>query len=174
MTDKTTEAVDRPGRQVARPHRYVDPFSRFHSEMDRLMEDAFGHGRAMTWPRMTAPLIGGIEAGLMMPRIDVTEDDAAITVTAELPGLSEDDVEVTLNDDLLVIKGEKRQGESCDEDNVYVSERRFGSFQRTLKLPEGIEEEKIEAHVDKGVLTVVVPKAPTAAKPERRIPVGAA
>jgi len=173
MTDKTNVATRTPDAPVSRPP-YVDPFSTFRGEMDRLMDSFFGERSMAMWPRAGTPVFGDAATDLMMPRMDVTEDDEKITVTAEMPGLSEDDVEVTLNDDLLVVKGEKRMGDSREEDDVHVSERRFGSFQRSLRLPDGIDEDKIAAHVDKGVLTVVVPKLPGRDKPKRNIPVGSA
>ena len=173
MTDKTNVATRTADAPVSRPP-YVDPFSTFRGEMDRLMDSFFGEGALAMWPRAGALRLDAAANDSMMPRMDVTEDDEKITVTAEMPGLSEDDVEVTLNDDLLVVKGEKRMGDSREEDDVHVSERRFGSFQRSLRLPDGIDEDKITAHVDKGVLTVVVPKLPGQDKPERNIPVGTA
>ncbi len=172
MTDKTTNVARMPEKQVSQPDRYVDPFSTFRVEMDRLMDDYLGANRLVLWPGLTSPLFDGATPGAMMPRMDVTEDNEKITVTAELPGLTEGDVELTLHDDVLVVKGEKRAGESRDEDNVYVSERRFGSFQRSIRMPENIDADAIDAHVENGVLTVTVPKKPEAKKPSRQIPVG--
>lgn len=167
MTDRTTDVARTPEPQASPPRTYVDPFSPFHEEMDRLMNNVFGAQRMPLWPRAMA----GIDKMSMMPSMDVEDTDQAYTISVELPGMAEDDVEVSVDDGLLVIAGEKRMGESRDEDNVYVSERRFGRVQRALRLPDGIDEEGIEAHVDKGVLTVVVPKTDEIPTPSRQIPV---
>jgi HSP20 family protein len=105
-----------------------------------------------------------------MPSVDVTEDDKAITVTAELPGLTEKDVEVTLQDGMLTLKGEKREEKTDAE--AHVTERHYGRFQRSFRLPDGVDEAAITANVDKGVLKVVAPKNPKAAPKGRSIPIG--
>jgi HSP20 family protein len=101
----------------------------------------------------------------VMPRVDVSETDQAIEVTAELPGLEEKDVEIDFTDDVLTIKGEKKSEKEQKEKNRYISERTYGCFLRSIQLPSGIDPAKIEASIDKGVLTVKVPKpAPTITK----------
>ena len=97
------------------------------------------------------------------PAVDITEDDASFKFTAELPGLTEKDVQVSLAGNTLVIKGEKRR-ESEEKDNGYhLSERSYGEFQRSFLLPEGSDGERIDARFANGILTVIVPKTAQAA-----------
>ena len=104
----------------------------------------------------------------LMPSVDVSEDTAAITVTAELPGLTEKDVELTLDDGVLTLKGEKRE-EKTDA-TAHVTERRYGRFQRSFRLPDNADHPAIAARVDNGVLRVVIPKNPNAVPKARTIP----
>lgn len=107
--------------------------------------------------------------GAVDVRFDVSESDDAIEVMAELPGLDEKDVEVTLSDGLLMIKGEKNQEEEKKEKDYYVSERRFGSFMRSIRVPSSVDESKVSARFDKGVLKVVMPKRAEAKSKAKKI-----
>ena len=140
----------------------------FRQEMDRLFDrfsggfesvslQPFTHMQRLWSPGLT---------GLASLAVDVAESDKAYTITAELPGLNEKDVEVSIADDMLVIKGEKHQEKEEKGKNHYVSERSFGSFQRMFSLPRGTDGAKVEARFQNGVLTVSVPK--TAEKQETR------
>lgn len=150
----------------------MEPLQAFHAEMDRLFDrftQGFGlpsFGRIFdtepTWPAVT-PFTG------MGPAVDVTEDEKGYTVAAELPGLDEKDVEVTMSGDTLTIKGEKHTEKEDKGKNYYVSERSYGTFQRAFTLPEGIDREAIGANFVKGVLTVTLPKTPAAQKEQKKI-----
>jgi HSP20 family protein len=105
------------------------------------------------------------------PAIDIVEKDRAFEVTAELPGLDAKDIEVQLANGTLTIKGEKQEEKEEKTKDRYVSERRYGSFRRTLQVPGGVDAEKIEASYKSGVLTVTLPKSPEAQKKEKTIPV---
>lgn len=104
--------------------------------------------------------------GEMTPRTDVKETEVAIEITAELPGLEEKDVAVTLSDGILTVKGEKRTESEDKGADYHLTERRYGSFQRTFRMPDTVDEDKITAAVEKGVLTVTLPKT---AKPEKDV-----
>jgi HSP20 family protein len=100
-----------------------------------------------------------------MPSMDITETDKEIEITAELPGLEEKDVQINLSDNLLTIRGEKKAEKEQKDKNYRLVERSYGSFERTLQLPEGISADEIKANISKGVLKVTVPKpAPAQAK----------
>lgn len=101
------------------------------------------------------------------PAIDIAEDDKAYTISAELPGIEEKDVNVSVANAMLVIKGEKRQEKQGNDRNYHVSERTFGSFQRTFAIPEGVNKDAIGAAFAKGVLTVTLPKSADAQKAKR-------
>jgi HSP20 family protein len=134
-------------RTVAR-HEMFTPFATLQREIDRLFED-FSRG----WPTL-----GGLTKTGLLPSMDVTETDKEIEITAELPGLEEKDVEINVADNVLTIRGEKKaEMEEKDKDYRLV-ERTYGSFARTLELPEGVDPDTIKASIAKGVLTVTVPK----------------
>ena len=103
------------------------------------------------------------------PVVDVVEKEREYQVSAELPGLEEKDVEVSVADDMLTIKGEKKEEKEEKAKNYYLSERRYGAFQRSFRLPPGVDSAKIEANFQKGVLTVTLPKTPEAQKKEKKI-----
>ena len=104
-----------------------------------------------------------------LPQVDVTETAKEIKITAELPGLDEKDVDVSVLDNMLSIKGEKIQEKEEEEHDSYYSERSFGSFQRTIALPQGIDTEKVQARFKKGVLKITIPKKPEAQSNRRKI-----
>jgi HSP20 family protein len=107
------------------------------------------------------------------PVADVVEGERDYRVTAELPGLSEKDIEISLAGDTLTVKGEKKEEREEKAESRYVSERRFGSFQRSFQLPEDADPEKIEAGFKNGVLTITLPKRPGAQVKRRKIEVKA-
>lgn len=138
------------------PAAGADTWSVLRGEMDRLF-DRFSAG---FFPRATMiPRRLGLEADMLSPAVDIVEDPTAYTLTAELPGLAEKDIDVTISGHRLTIKGEKRQEHEEKNGNVCLTERSYGAFARSFVLPEGISEDKVAATFDKGVLTVTVPKA---------------
>jgi HSP20 family protein len=146
-------------RPVARPR---DIFSAMRDDMDRLFE-RFEYG----FPRW--PMASGGGQRLTVPELDVRESPEAITIEAELPGVDEKDVSVTLANGMLTIRGEKKQEKDEKTESYHVTERSFGSFDRSVLLPDSIDETKVEAKFDKGVLTVSAAKKPEAVKTERKI-----
>jgi HSP20 family protein len=139
-----------------------DPFTAMRREMERVFEDMT---KGMS---LTRPAFG---LGPMAPRMDVKETDAAIEITAELPGVEEKDVEVELVGDVLTIRGEKRQSREEGEKDKgwYLMERAYGSFLRQVPLPVEVEADKVEARFEKGVLHVTLPKSAPAAARARKI-----
>ena len=124
----------------------VSPFGVLQREIDRLFAD-FTRG----WPTLGVP-------GLT-PRMDVTERDSEIELTAELPGLEEKDVDITLVDNVLTIRGEKKAEKEENDENRRIVERSYGAFSRSLELPAGIKLDDITATMKNGVLTVKLPKS---------------
>jgi len=145
--------------------------------MDHLF-DRFGKSFSlMPWRRAAAPDLAfryETSFDLTPPAVDVSEDDKAYKVTAELPGLTEKDVEVKLSGDMITIKGEKRQEKEQKEQSYHVSERSYGAFERSFTLPADVDRDKIAADVSKGVLTVLLPKKPGTKPAEKKIEVKAA
>jgi HSP20 family protein len=107
------------------------------------------------------------------PAIDVVKTEDKIVMTAELPGMTPDDVHVSLDGDILTIKGEKTDEREVAEDDRYVRERTFGSFSRRITVPDGVTADAIEANYENGVLTVTVKLPEEEAVEPRHIPVGA-
>lgn len=97
------------------------------------------------------------ESGFASVAVDVIRGEKAYTITAEIPGMKEKDLEVSVSDDAIVVKGEKMQ-EFHKEDGLYVSERSYGAFQRTFALPKDVDRKNIVAKYANGVLTVTVPR----------------
>ena len=141
-----------------------EPLSSLHREMNRMFEDfaqSFDLGPWSDW-----------EAEGFHPRTDVSETDDEVLVTAEMPGLEKKDFELNLAGDLLTLKGEKRhEREEKEKGAVHRIERGYGSFQRTIQLPCEVMAEKANADYRNGVLTVTLPKAPSAQRPVHRIEV---
>ncbi len=135
--------------ELERRGEYYDPFTSLQREMNRLFE-SFVTGVGLDLP-------GRVQGGFM-PSVDVTETDDEIVVKAELPGMDEKDIEVSLDDDGLVIKGEKREEHETKERGVHRMERSYGSFHRRIPVPVSVSEEDVEATFKKGVLHVTLKK----------------
>jgi HSP20 family protein len=141
-----------------------DPFLSLHREINRLFDDTL---RGWSGPA------AGNGGTFVAPSIDVKETEAAVEITAELPGVDEKDVEVHLAEGVLTIRGEKKsERESKDEKAGYhLTERSYGSFSRSFELPYPVEPDKVSASFERGVLKVTLPKPPEAEKRARKIPV---
>ncbi|MFZ2157616.1 MAG: Hsp20/alpha crystallin family protein [Bradyrhizobium sp.] len=150
------------------------PFEALRNQVDRLFHD-FQTGF------MRAPLFRPLpdiesfwrrDLGFnVTPAIDIVEKDKAFEVTAELPGLDVKDIDIQLADGVLTIKGEKQEQKEEKTKDRYVSERRYGSFRRSLQVPGSVDVGKIEASYKSGVLTVMLPKSPDAQNNQKKIPV---
>ena len=154
-----------------------DAWRSFRTEMDRLM-DRFAGGFGLPSLRrifdMAPPFAFESAVNVPTPAVDITEDDTAYTLTAELPGMAETDIEVALTDEMLTIKGEKKLEKEAKDKDYYVSERGYGAFRRSFALPEGIDRDKVAAAFAKGVLTVTLPKSEVAKVEPTKIEVKAA
>ncbi|MCB0345208.1 MAG: Hsp20/alpha crystallin family protein [Bdellovibrionales bacterium] len=142
------------------------PFFSLQNEMNRLFNDVFSGFSMEPFSKR------GAAATVFSPSIDVTEKEDKLLVKAELPGIDEKDIDITLTNDHLVIKGQKREEheEIGDNDRRYV-ERSFGSFQRVIPLALEIDEEKVDASFKKGVLTIVLPKSAESKTSARKVSV---
>jgi HSP20 family protein len=128
-----------------------------------LIRDPFGGmGPIGNW-------FGDFSPSRFQPRLDVVDDGDALRIVAELPGLTREDVELEVVEDMLVLTGEKRIESKSDEKGCYRVERAFGQFQRAIPLPSGVDLERAEANFENGVLTVRVPKAANEPAAKRRL-----
>ena len=146
--------------------RYSDPFGMFRAEMDRLFDTFIGSGPP-TFPSLFSSGIG--RSSMLAPRIDVKETDKEIIIAAELPGTNEKDISLTLQNGVLTIQGENKVEYDEEKENYRVMERSYGSFQRSLRLPDTVDEDKVEARFENGVLKVSLPKHAEAVGTQRRI-----
>lgn len=159
---RSWESEDRPYQGFRRE------MENLHREVDRLFADLW-HNAARTSPTSEVPGFGEVA-----PRVDETEDHKGYHVAVELPGMDEKDIEITLSDGFLTIRGEKKQEEEEKGKDYYRKERTFGAFRRSLAIPGEIDESKIKASFNKGVLTVDLPKSEEAQKKVKRIDIKAA
>jgi len=136
------------------------PFLSLHREMNRMFDEFF-RDFDMRLP---------IAVGGQWPHVDVVETDKEVTVTAELPGMEEKEVELLLEDGVLTLKGEKH-AETEDKDRQF-SERYYGRFERRISLDAEVQADKVQARFKNGVLTVTLPKDPEAQSKARRITIG--
>jgi HSP20 family protein len=139
------------------------PFLALHREMNRLFDDTFRNFGAPLSPDGTA---------LSWPSIEVSNSEKALTVTADLPGLNEKDIDLQVEDNVLSLKGETRS-ELEDKDRQY-SERYYGRFERRIPLPAEVDEERAQATFKNGVLTVTLPKTDRAREATKHIPISRA
>lgn len=146
MTTSTTRAP-----AVSRPPARLTPFSVLQGEIDRVFENF------TNW--------GGFEAAFN-PSMEVTETDKSIEISTELPGMDEKDVEISIANDILTVRGEKRAEKEEKKKAYRLVERSYGSFERSLALPPGINADAIKASMSKGVLKIALPK-PAAAQSQK-------
>lgn len=152
-----------------RPYEsFLQQIDTLHKEMGSLFEEFWnGNGRMMH-------LHDPMALGQLTPQIDEIEDEKAIHIRVELPGMGKDDVDIALSEGMLTIKGEKKREEEEKGKDFYRKERSFGSFRRTLSIPVEVDETKIEASFKKGILNIELPKTKAAQKKVKHISVKAA
>lgn len=153
------------------------PLETLHREIDRLFDTFLPFGPRRPSRSALLPSDAGWARPALWdiaPAMDLVEKDAAYEISAELPGLDEKNIEIKLSNSTLTIRGEKTQEKEEREKEYYLSERRYGSFQRSFRLPDGVNADKISAKFAKGVLTVTLPKSAEARKSEKKINVTAA
>jgi HSP20 family protein len=155
-------------QQLAQSRDSFDPFFTLHREMNRLFDDALrGFGQFGSLDRMGGPMM---EGRFSWPKIELSETDTAVTVSAELPGLTEKDVQVEIAKGVLSIRGEKKTERS--DEAKFFSERYYGAFERQIPL-DGVEADKAQAEFRNGVLSVTLPKSEQARDNVRRVAINA-
>jgi HSP20 family protein len=178
MAEKNTEMARREGQRLARrapvstigtPFRMFD---RLADEIDRVFDD-FGVGREWIAPRwggsrLSAP-VRGAAGSFWAPDIEMYQRNDEVVVRADLPGLKKEDVKIDVTDNALTIQGERRQEEETERGGVYRSERSYGSFFRTIPLPEGAITDQAKAAFNNGVLEITMPAPPDQVTRGRRL-----
>lgn len=152
----------------------LGPVDAMQQMMQQFLRDSW-----FSTPSLFAPSLpenrwfGDFSPSVFQPSVDVVDEGKRLRITAELPGMSDKDIEILVDGGALTIKGEKRSDASSEENGCYRTERAYGYFQRVVPLPPNVSTEGIEASVDKGVLTVSVPKTKESPEVGKRIAVKA-
>lgn len=144
------------------------PFESLRQEIDRLFDDFHPFG-------LRRPLARAFPSTSwrVAPAVDLVEKDGQYEITAELPGMDEKNVEVKVANGVPTIRGEKTEEKEEERKDYHLSERTYGSFQRSFRLPDNVDADKIEAHFAKGLLSVTLPKSASAASSEKKIDIKA-
>lgn len=152
----------------------LQPLSNLRREIDRLFDDFSGDFplSPFRWRGFDFAPFRKLETfGDVEPRMDISETDKELRITAELAGMNEDDIEVSLSGDMLTIKGEKEEERKEEKADYHLMERHFGSFHRSFALPETVDPDKVDARFDKGILTITMPKTAPAKEETKKIKV---
>lgn len=174
MAEEPERAPTKTGKSPGIFEETLQPLARLRTDMERMFEDFFssvssslsGRKGAVEPFRTVEHMFTG-----SAPAVDLVEKENSCELSVELPGLDEKDVRLSLKDGVLTLSGEKKEQTEEKKHGYHFSERRFGSFRRSFRLPDDIDQDKIEASFKKGVLTVTLPKNPEAAKGEKKIEV---
>jgi HSP20 family protein len=143
------------------------PLNDIRRQIDRVFDDFW------RFPQVASSAISPSNDGMPMaaPAVDIVETPQAFQITAELPGMDEKELDVKCSGDVLTIKGEKKDEREENKEGYYLSERHFGSFQRSFRIPENVDAQKIDATFKNGVLTLNLPKTKESQQNEKRISV---
>lgn len=167
MKDKKKEKME---LAPTSSHETVNPFQmmrQFTKDMERLFEDFQGLSFPHFFKTNFAPFQTELDKGEWMPQIEVIQN-GQLTVRADLPGLTKDDVKVEISGDFLTISGERKEEKEEKQEGFYRSERTYGSFYRRIPLPEGAKTENATATFQNGVLEIAIP-APQITAPARKL-----
>lgn len=179
MNDTVSPKTPAKPDEKAKPPTAVQarrPFETLRQQVDRLFDEFDRDFWAAPFRRSAfdlEPFWRRQITGTTVPAVDIVEKDKAYEVKADLPGLDEKKLDVKVTDGMLTIKGEKQEEKEERKKDYYLHERHFGAFERSFRLPETVDPDKIEASFKKGVLTVTLPKRPETQKPEKKIEIKA-
>lgn len=148
---------------------FYSPLAQLHREVDRLFNNTF-HGFG-GWPSfdIDRPFTPLTTPGLLKPQVDIGADKKEYTITVEIPGVDEKEVTLEIDNNTLIVKGEKTHEKEKKDKNYYRVERSYGSFQRILSLPEDADQENVKATFKNGVLTIVMPRKAIATSEVKQI-----
>jgi HSP20 family protein len=146
---------------MVHPSKNASGIAGLERQMNRMFDDFFEDFNQSPIAKITG------KSGTFVPRMDVSENETEYTLTAELAGMDENDIQIEVLDDVLTIQGEKKSTRDENDEQSRLAERTYGKFSRSVALGENVNQDAIEAAFRKGVLTVRLPKAP-AGKPEAK------
>lgn len=155
------------------PARMANPLFDLRNEIDTLFDRFFSgsllgpFGSAVREAQPLRQRFGGV-----MPKVDVSESEREIHIVAELPGLKQEDVELNLEDDVLTLRGQTSDSREEKDKQYHLTERSYGRFERSFRLPETVDRERISANFGNGLLTITLPKSSKAQQSTKRIEIG--
>lgn len=150
----------RPAADRGIAERFLEPFARMRSNMDHLIDD---------FPaRWSAFQFAGV------PAVEMTEADDRYEITVEVPGIPAEDIDLQIDRDMLVMKGEKKEEREEKDVDYVISERSYGAFERRIALPADAQVDKVQANSENGVLQISIPRSPGATSNRRRIEIRSA
>jgi HSP20 family protein len=167
---KGTEMSRREGQQLARTGH---PLFDLRNEIDTLFDRFFSSspfapfGSRFMEAQPLQQRFGGA-----LPKVDVSENDREIQIVAELPGLKQEDINLNLQDDVLTVSGETRESREEKEKQYHLTERSYGRFERSFRLPDTVDRDKISARFENGLLTITLPKSEKSQQKAKRIEIG--
>jgi len=168
MTKKKTatgKELSRPSRAPVRTSNVWEPLARFREEFDRMFDDVSGNAFGS---RLMQKMYDNVT-----PVVELRDKKDEFQLVAEVPGMSSDDIEIKLSDGMLRLSGEKSESHEEEGESFMFSERHYGSFERAIKLPNGIDHDKVSADTKNGLLIVHIPKSAEARQKERKISIQA-
>ncbi len=146
-----------------RREEWVSPFYSLQKEINRIFDNFLSELGSDRFFKETVETF--------MPNVDVKEKDKEILVTAELPGMDAEDIEINVSDDVLTLRGEKKEEKEEKEGDYYRRECSYGSFHRDIPLPVEVDTDKVEAEFKRGVLKIKLPKKPESERKAKKIQV---
>jgi HSP20 family protein len=179
MAEEETRMPVKMGRAERRipPYRASRPLDQLRTEIDRLLSD-FLRGYWHVPFRRSAVDVEPIWRGEITlgatPAVDIVDTDDCYKLTAELPGVDEKQVEIRFSNGTLAIEGKKDESPNDAKQDHFVSERRYGDFHRTFRVPDGVDADKIEASFKNGVLSVTLPKTAEARRKQKKVEIKSA
>ncbi|MBX9573767.1 MAG: Hsp20/alpha crystallin family protein [Candidatus Obscuribacterales bacterium] len=159
-------------QELSSDYRPETSLRTLHHDINRLFDEFFGREDGVFFPGFAEP--GNVASfssmlGTSYPKIDFHETEKEFRLTAELPGMTEEDIELNLSQEVLTLRGEKKEEKVEDDKGWYRMERQYGSFSRSIPLPAEVDSAAIEATMKNGVLKIVMPKKAEETKPSRSI-----
>jgi len=157
MAAEKTNKTKKRELETYRPTGWLSPFERMDDMFDEFIRSPFGRPLLSRFPRI-------MEEIAPSPSVDIFEEKDDVVLKTELPGMTKDDIEINLTDDMITLSGEKKHEEKIEEKNFYRHERSYGSFKRSFNLPAEVQSDKAKASFKNGVLEVRIPKTEEAKK----------
>jgi len=171
---KIPSKINKPEMRHSEAHRRSRPMKQLTTEVDRWLIDFLRGGTHVPFNRSVVdvePYRRGEISFVATPPVDIVEKDDGYKLTAELPGADEQDVEIKFAEGTMTMEGQKEEDKEDERQDHLLSERRYGAFHRSFRVPEGVDADRIEATLKNGVLMVILPKTAEARKKQKTIAV---